>query len=131
MEKVTQFSVLLTNKPGALAELARALADAKVNILGITVVETSEHGMVRLIVDDPQRAAKAIERQGALYTQGEVFMLKLANRPGILARVAERLAENKLNINYVYGTVPAAGAEASLVLSVEKMSAAERILADL
>jgi len=131
MEKATQFSVLLTNRPGALAELAQALAKEKVNIRGIAVVESSEHGIVRLLVDDRRSAARAIERQGMLYTQSEVLLLRLANEPGALARVAERLAENKLNINYVYGTASTPGAEATLVVSVENMANAEKALADL
>ena len=131
MEKATQFSVLLANEPGALAELCRALADAGINILGISVAESSEHGMVRLVVDNPKAAGKAIERRGALFSQTEVFVLRLANRPGVLASVAARLGANKINIKYVYGTATGAGSDATLVIAVEKMSQAEKLLADL
>lgn len=131
MEKAVQFSVLLKNKPGALADLCRAMGKAKVNILAICVLESTEHGIVRMVFDNAKAAAKAIQRYGAFSTESEVFVLKLANRPGTLAEVAESLAENKLNIEYIYGSTEPGNGEGTVVLRVENAPAAERVLADL
>ena len=131
MEKVTQYSVLLKNEPGALAELCRALAKAKVNILALSVVESTEHGIVRMVFDRPEAGAKAIRRHGAFSTEAEVLVVRLANRPGGLADLAERLAQNELNIQYIYGSTPAASEEGCVVLAVENVPAAEKALADL
>ena len=131
MEMTTQFSVLVENEPGALAAVCRTLAKAKVNILAISVLESAEHGIVRLVVDNPKAGARAITASGRLHTESEVFLLRLAHKPGVLAQVAERLAEKGLNIKYVYGGAEAEGTYAFLVLATEKMEEAEKLLADL
>jgi hypothetical protein len=128
MDKATQFSILLPNQPGELAELCRALANARVNILAISVVETSEHGMIRLVVDDPEAAAKAIERRGDLYTRSEVFIGHIGNQPGALADLTEKLADEGIDVKYVYGTSMADAGQAALVLAVEHAARAEKVL---
>ncbi len=131
METAKQLSVLVQNEPGALAALCQSLAHARVNILAICVVESAEHGIVRLVLDNPKAGAKAITRSGRLHTESDVFILRLANKPGVLADVATRLAEHELNVKYVYGGAEAEGTHSFVVLATDKMDKAAGLLSDL
>jgi hypothetical protein len=117
MAKATQFCVGLDNQPGTLAKLCGVLARAKVNIDAISVADSAECCWVRLIAT-PAAAAKAALRKGRFnFCTQRVLLLKVANRPGELERLAVKLARAGVNINYVYGS-NAEGASSALVLSV-------------
>ena len=106
MELVKQLSIFLQNKPGVLAEVCGALSEKKINILGISVSDTVDHAVVRLVVSDPDLAREALESGGALVVESDIAQLDLADSPGILGEVAEKLAEAGVNIEYAYGTAP-------------------------
>ncbi len=128
MEKTTQFSVNLENKPGRLAELCQLWADAGINILAIAVIESTEQGIVRVVVDKTDEARKLLEDSASPCTESPVLLLKLKDEVGTMAGVANKLASSGVNISYVYGSAGQAGKEALLVLAVSDINRAERAL---
>lgn len=100
----TQLSIFLENKPGVLAELGDMLGSHGINIRGISISDTVDHAVVRLIVDQPQKAIHLLGEHGALVVETEVLALQLPDQPGELGRLATKFAEGKINIEYAYGT---------------------------
>jgi hypothetical protein len=98
-----QFSVVIPNRRGSLARLARTLARNKVNIQAVDIGGTPEYGVVRLIVDDSAAARKALDRAKYDYTTESVVVVSLPDRPGALARLGRAIASKKVNIDYLYG----------------------------
>jgi hypothetical protein len=114
----TQLSVVIENRPGILTGICDALASHNVNIEGFSAYGETEHGIVRLVTDDPDRATSILADRGFLVTRGEVLAAKLPNRPAGLLRIARRLAEQAINIDYAYGSAAQAGRMATLYLKV-------------
>jgi hypothetical protein len=128
MERARQISVSLENKPGRLAHLCRCLADRKVNIIALSVVETSEQGVVRLVVDKPDEAVKMLKGCPMTFTQSDVLLLELPNRVGILAELAEKLSAKKVNVSFVYGSTGKGRGNTFVVLGAANLRAAEKAL---
>jgi hypothetical protein len=106
MEIVTQLSILAANQPGTLANICGTLRDEKLNIRGIMVVDHVDHALIRMVVDEPIKAAHLLGEAGLLVLEGEVIHIDLAYGPGSLEHVADALAQGQLNIAYVYATEP-------------------------
>lgn len=123
---VTQLSVFLENAAGRLAEVARVLGDAGVNIRGFSIAETSEYGILRLIADDEEKAAAALRASEFTVHEGPVICAKVPDEPGGLARALEGFAKEGINVEYAYLAVPAA----VIAFGVEDVEAGERILAN-
>ena len=128
MRRGTQLTVCLENKPGQLAKLSRTLARAKVNIEAISVVDTSDCGLVRLVTSSNPKAKKALARAGMCACQQSVIILKLANQPGALAEVTGKLAAANVNIDYVYGSATGTGKENMVVLGAHNVDKAAKVL---
>jgi hypothetical protein len=126
----TQFSLFLINKPGVLAQVARAMAEQKVNIVAMTLVDSQEHGVLRLVADDAAHAQAALAGLGLPMTQTQVLCLELSNRPGALAEVAGLLGEHHININYAYCTSGAAGGRTTGIFKVADPKKAQHVLQD-
>ena len=129
MERAKQLSVLLPNKGGELAKLCGVLAGAQINIQGLSIVESTEHGIVRLVVDKPNAAASVLEQNSMLVTESDVLVIALPDKVGALREVAAKLTAAKVNINYVYGSAAQIGEPARIMLSVDRLSEAEAALA--
>ena len=99
MAVATQFSVFLVNKPGVLAQVTTALAKAKVNLVALTLVDSSEHGVLRIVCEQPEKARKILARTHDRFTETEIIALDLTNEPGAFATAAQQLAEAHININ--------------------------------
>jgi len=125
---VTQFSVFLVNKPGVLAQVTRSLAEAKLNLVAMTLVDSQEHGVLRMVVEDEQEARKVLGRLNLPMTETEVVCIDLSNRPGALADVAQLLGENHININYAYCTSGAPGGRTTGVFKVADLNKARHVL---
>src|SRR5256714_12368288 len=97
-----QLAIFLDNRPGMLARLADALAEAKINIYAITTSDTVDHSVVRLVVSDYRKALHVFEEHGALVVEDDVLMIDGSNKPGELARMAHKLSDAKVNIEYCY-----------------------------
>ncbi|MCX6959260.1 MAG: ACT domain-containing protein [Verrucomicrobia bacterium] len=99
---VQQLAVFLENKPGALAAVCDALAGAKINIFGLTVSDTTDHAVVRMVVSNTDKAINVFENHGALVVESDVLMIQNDNKPGSLSRIAHALSAKKINIDYGY-----------------------------
>jgi len=128
MRVVTQFSVFLVNKPGVLAQVTTALAKAKANLVALTLVDSSEHGVLRIVCEQTDRARKILTRTHDRFTETEVISLELTNEPGAFADAAHKLAEAHININYAYCTGGARGGRTTAVFKVADLKKAQRVL---
>ncbi|HSZ76079.1 MAG TPA: ACT domain-containing protein [Chthoniobacterales bacterium] len=109
MEITTQLALFLANKPGTLAAVCDALAAEKINIFGLTISDTVDHAVVRMVLSDYKRALSIFEEHGTLVLENEVLMLEHDNKPGTLSAIAKKLAAENVNIEYAYlATAPTA-----------------------
>jgi hypothetical protein len=123
-----QFSVFLVNKPGILAQVTRALADEKVNIVAMTLVDSQEHGVLRLVAEDAKQTKTVLGKLNLPMTETEVLCLDLPNQSGALAEVATLLGKNHLNINYAYCTSGAPGGRTTGVFKTGDQAKARHLL---
>ena len=124
----TQFSLSLINKPGVLAQVAGALADEKVNIKALTLVDSQEHGVLRLVADNAGHAQSVLAKLNLPMTQTDVLCLELPNQPGVLADIAGLLGENHINISYAYCTSGAPGGRTTAIFKVADPKKAQQVL---
>lgn len=128
MKIVEQLALFLHNRPGALAAVCDALADAKINIYGMSVADTVDHAVVRMVVSDPRRALHIFESHGTLALESDVIMIENENRPGMLSRIAKALAEKNINIEYAYLASLPSARKGLLILRPSDAKKALRIL---
>lgn len=102
MQITQQLSVFLANEPGTLAAVLDELGKKKINIYALTVSDTVDHAVVRLVVSEPRHAVHLLEERGVLVVENEVLMLENSNTPGALSKIAAKLARAKVNIEYAY-----------------------------
>ena len=123
-----QFSVFLVNKPGVLAQVTKAIAEAKLNMLAMTLVDSQEHGVLRVVTDDAAATRQVLAKLNLPMTETEVLCLDLSNRPGALADVATLLGQNHVNINYAYCTSGAPGGRTTGIFKVADVKKAVHVL---
>lgn len=99
---VKQISVFLENRPGCLFEMTKALADSNIDMRGLSLAETSDFGIVRLIVDDVPGTAAVLKDSGFVSSLTDVLAVSVANVPGGLSRVLEVLHNADINVEYMY-----------------------------
>ena len=128
VKTLNQFSVFLVNKPGVLAQVTSALAGAKVNLVAVTLVDSQEHGVLRLVAEKADQARGVLKRLNLPMTETEVICVDLPNRPGALADVATLLGKNHININYAYVTSGAPGGRTTGVFKVADQAKALHLL---
>src|SRR5437867_6833128 len=104
MPKAKQFSVSHEKRPGMLAEIAKALGDQKINILSCLTTTSGTEGTTHDLVDNVNKAKKALTDAQLSYTEADVLHIELPNKPGALGRFATKLADNNININVGYAT---------------------------
>ena len=127
MAKARQFTISCENRPGTLADGAKVLGDAKVNILAMLVTTAGTEGYVRLVVDKPAKAKKALDGAGVRYTEEAVLHVELRNVPGALAAFAQKLADKDINITAGYQTAVKGSRKTSVVLAVSDLDTAARV----
>jgi len=127
VEKMTQLSIAIENAPGQLGRLCRALAQANVNIRGISVSDGTDVSTVRLVVSDVAAATKVLREAGVQCVSQDVLVLELEDKPGALERVASRLGEAGVNVHYIYGTGDS-GHKGVMVLRVSDVDRARQAL---
>jgi hypothetical protein len=118
MAKVKQLTVSLENRPGTLARMAKVLADAKVNIVALLNSTSGAQGSAQVVVDNFNKAKKALGDAGLSYTEGMLEQIELPNKPGALAELAGRLAKKGINIDCAYATMPKGTKKAVVVLAL-------------
>jgi len=110
MEFVQEVTAYLENKPGRLAKICSALGHEKINVRALSVMDTADRSVLRLVTDEIEPTKKVLTSLGTEFEVGEVLSVQMDNRPGALARVLERLAEEHINIEYAYvSTTPEPG----------------------
>jgi hypothetical protein len=119
MAKTKQFTVTVENRPGAVAEMAKTLGDARVNILALLGTAQGTSGTVELVVEDPRRAKKALDEAGLTYRETTAEEYELQNKPGALAQCLNKLAARGVNLNSICATASKGGKKAVLVYTVE------------
>jgi hypothetical protein len=125
-----QLAIFLENRPGALAAMCETLAEAGINLLALTVSDTVDHAVVRIVTDKADEALHLLGEAGMLVVESDVLVVEVPNQPGTLGRVARRLAEHSINIEYAYCTTMPQADRGALVLRVHDAQKAMRVLED-
>src|SRR6516162_2618715 len=102
METGKQVSVFLENKPGRLANVLSALARERVNVTALTVMDSKEHSVLRMVTEDLPKTAQVLRALGTPFTETEVLLVELRHQTGALAHVCELLGQEHINIDYCY-----------------------------
>jgi len=131
MRVYKQISAFLVNKPGRLANICSALAKQKIDVMALTVMDTKEQGVLRLVTDDPTGTSKILTQLGAAHTLTDVVLVDMSHRPGALARVCEKLASEHIGIDYAYCSAGTPGGKALGVFKVSNISKATKVLGPL
>jgi len=111
-----QLSVFLENQPGTLAAMCDELAKADINILAMSVSDTADYAVVRLVVNNPDEALHLLGNAGTLVVDSEVAVIEIDNQVGGLGELARKLAKAGINIEYAYCTVAANQPKGTLIL---------------
>ena len=128
MEKCVQFSIFLVNKPGVLSRIFRELAKSKVNISALAMMDSMEHGVLRMIVGDPNPARRVLQSLNVPVTETDVLAVTLANRPGAAADLCDKLSASHVHIGYMYCTSGAKGGKTTVVLKVPDIKKAMKVI---
>lgn len=123
-----QVSVFLENKPGRLAHVLRALEKQKVNVVGLTVMDSHEHSVLRFVPDNLTGAAAVLKKLGFPFAEADVLLAELRNQPGALAHVCEQLAAEHVNIDYCYCSAAGKNGKTYGIFKVSNMDKAARVL---
>lgn len=130
MQRQTQFSIYLINQPGVLASVTGALARAKINVCALALMDSGEHGTLRLVCEDAERARAVLAKAHDRFTESEVLVVELENKPGAFSTVCTRLAGAHVNITYAYCTGGAPGGRTTAVFRLSDLKKAERVLGE-
>lgn len=114
--KVKQLSVFLENRSGRLAEVTSALGEAGINIRALSLADTSEFGILRLIVDKIDDARKVLGQMEFTLGETDVLAVQIPDRPGGLAEVLQVLEDNQINVEYMYAFVQKANEPVAIVI---------------
>jgi len=125
---VEQLAIFIANKPGTLAAVCDALAADRVNIYGLTISDTVDHAVVRMVVSDTRKALALFESRGTLVVENDVLMIENDNKPGSLSGIAKALSEHKINIEYAYLASMPTARKGLLILRVNDPKKALKVL---
>ncbi|MFH2067823.1 MAG: amino acid-binding protein [Pseudomonadota bacterium] len=128
--KIEQLSVFVENKTGRLANIATNLGEININIKAISLADTSEFGILRLVVSDPPRAKKMLRDRGFTVSLTEVLAVKIMDQPGELGRLLQMMEKNNLNIEYVYGLTESNKNNAVLIFGFDDLDKAMVVLSE-
>lgn len=126
--KIKQISIFLENKSGRLARVTRVLADNKINIRALSIADTTDFGILRLIVNDPDAAHRVLKESGFSVNATDVIAVEIPDSPGGLADPLKYLRESSINIEYLYAFLTRASEAALVVFRVEQIDDAIRVL---
>jgi len=126
--KAEQISVFLENKTGRLAEVTGILSEANVNIRALALADTSDFGVLRLIVDDNIKAVKALKNRGFTVGRTDVVAVEVEDRPGGLHRLLDMLHKAEINVEYMYAFVQHSGENAVMIFRIDNIDEAVRVL---
>ncbi len=128
--KTNQISVFMENKNGRLAEITRLLARKNIMLRAVTIADTADFGILRLIVKEPERARDVLLEAGFTAKETQVLAVAMDDEPGALSQLLEIFESNKVNIEYLYSIMAGKGGMADIVLKVQDLDRGEKILKD-
>ncbi|MCB9850183.1 MAG: ACT domain-containing protein [Phycisphaerales bacterium] len=128
IETMVQYSIFLGNKPGLLSQIFATLAAAKVNIVALTMMDVSEHGVLRIVARDAAKAKAALDPLNLQLAPTSVLAVTMPNKPGALADVCEKLSASRVQISYLYSTTGAPGGKAIGIFKVQNPERATKAL---
>ena len=128
MQITQQLALFLENRPGTLARVCDALCKEKINIFALSTSDTVDHIVLRMVVSDPRKALLLFEEHGTLVVEDDVLMIDGDNKPGSLARLAHKLSEAKINIEYAYFATSPNAKKGLLILRVSDVKKALKVL---
>jgi len=128
MQITKQLAIFLENSPGMLASVCDTLAEERINIYAMSTSDTVDHTVIRLVVNDYQKALHIFEERGTLVVEDDVLMVEANNEPGSLARIAHKLGKAKINIEYTYSATPPDVKTGLLILRVQDAKKALKVL---
>lgn len=126
--KVEQISIFLENKPGGLSEVTKILRDAGINIRALSLADTSDFGILRLIVNDVEKAKEALKTNGITVGRTTVVAVEVPDRPGGLHSILDILTKEDVNVEYMYAFVERSGENAVIIFRFDNPDRAIEIL---
>ena len=128
MEFVHEITAFLENKPGRLAKICSALAHEKVDLRALSVMDTNGRSVLRFVTDHVEETRKVLTSLGTEFLSNEVLAVEMENRPGALARLLERLAEEHINVEYAYTSASSAPSRSLGIFHTSNPKRAQQIL---
>ncbi|MFZ2448606.1 MAG: ACT domain-containing protein [Syntrophobacteraceae bacterium] len=128
MDHVEQISVFLENKAGRLAEVTRILAEARINIRALSLADTSDFGILRLIVNDNEKAKSELKAHGFTVGKTDVVAVEVSDQPGGLHHILRILQKADVNVEYMYAFVQQSGENAVIIFRFDNLEEALRFL---
>ena len=125
---INQLSIFVENKAGTVAQITKSIAKAGVSIRALSVADTQEFGILRLIVSDVEKAKAALSESECVVSVTKVIGVEIPDVAGGLSEVLELMSENSINVEYLYAFITISGKHAYVVLRVEDNDKAEKIL---
>ncbi|MDD2688780.1 MAG: ACT domain-containing protein [Candidatus Omnitrophica bacterium] len=126
--KITQISVFLENRKGRLYGVCSLLGKNRINIRALTIAETQDFGILRMVVDKPEETLKILKKSGFVVHLTDIVAVEVEDKPGGLAGILKILFDNNLNVEYVYGFLEKFSDNALLVMRFEEPDRAIEIL---
>ena len=128
MSATKQISIFLENRPGELARIGDILSRHRINIQAISVSDTVDFGVIRIVADEHEEAKKVLRQEGLSFVEVDVLAIETQNRPGALAQIAHKLSKAKVNVEYVYSGASDEKGFARIVLRVSNLARAKQAL---
>lgn len=125
---INQISVFLENKSGRLADVTKVLADGEINLRAMTIADTADFGILRLVVNNPDKAARILEENGFTIRITKVLGIEIDDKPGGLHKIMELFKENGLNIEYLYASLENKNKKAVVIFKVEDVNLGIKII---
>ena len=125
---VRQISVFMENKVGPLAEITTLLAQHQINMRALSVAETQDFGILRIIVEEPEKAEQVLKDNQIIFRDSSVLAVLMEDRPGSMAAVVDLLAQAGIPVEYAYAFITRQADNACLILKVKEDEAAEALL---
>ena len=127
MSTVKQLSVFIENRQGRLGEVLAVLKDNKVNILSLSLADTTEYGLLRIIVNDPERGCNVLLKSGFSSMLTDVLIVKVPHVAGSLQTILQKITERGISIEYMYG-LSVEAEDASIVMKTNELALALEVL---
>lgn len=119
MAEIKQLSLFVENRPGRMAKVSKTLSDTGVNIRAMTIAEAGDFGVIRMVVDNPEKGYKVLHDNGFTVSTTDVLAVEMKDTPGGLYEIVNTLGENNINVDYAYAFVTAKAQKAMLILRVD------------